>query len=124
MTNRYAPSTGDHDDSSLSVARNGITQPRRSTNAIIFLAVADIAFDVDGIAEDQVVPTRLRSTFLRKDSLTQRDEQHGAKCRAAITFDTLVRIGEPHPTLIQNTIRTICLGDPAFVPFPDRVELK
>ena len=25
---------------------------------------------------------------------------------------------ETHPTLIQFTIRTICLGDPAFVPFP------
>jgi hypothetical protein len=33
-------------------------------------------------------------------------------------------IGEPHPTLIQYTIRTICLGDPAFVPFPERVELE
>ena len=26
---------------------------------------------------------------------------------------------DAHPTLIQYTIRTICLGDPAFVPFPE-----
>lgn len=26
---------------------------------------------------------------------------------------------ESHPTIIQYTIRTICLGDPAFVPFPE-----
>jgi len=28
------------------------------------------------------------------------------------------KIGLAHPTMIQYTIRTICLGDPAFVPFP------
>lgn len=31
--------------------------------------------------------------------------------------------GDPHPTLIQFSIRTICLGDPAFIPFPEWVGL-
>jgi hypothetical protein len=34
------------------------------------------------------------------------------------------KIGDANPTLIQYTIRTICLGDPAFVPFPERVEIE